>query len=130
MYAPLVVVIDDDPGMRWAIDALVRSLDYRCATFSSSEDFLASGVVSTCDCVVSDVQMRGMSGIDLALRLRGQSDAAGSVPVVLISAFADERMTQAANAANAVALLKKPFHGDALVHCIEQAIARRPSQTA
>lgn len=117
---PLISVVDDDAGVRRSLDGLVRSLGYRVAMFESAEAFLESPCASTSRCVISDVQMPGgMSGIELAHAL-GTSDAA--TPVILISAFVDEKVKGLAKAAGAHCFLKKPFDGDVIIACLEKAL--------
>jgi FixJ family two-component response regulator len=119
---PLVAVIDDDPGMRLAVDALVRSLDYRTASFSSAEEFLDSDLLDKFSCIISDVKMGGMTGIELVAKLHGPTTVFGPPPAILVSAFTTEQMHEAAKAAGAIGLLKKPFDADLLIEHIEQAI--------
>ena len=119
---PLIVVIDDDPGMRWAVDALVRSLDYRTALFASAEEFLASRMGPGCSCLISDVNMSGMDGIELVSKLSLNNAGRRMPPSILISAFTTEHMMLAASTIGALALLKKPFNPDSLIHHIEEAI--------
>lgn len=123
MTPPLVVVIDDDPGMRWGIDALLRSFDFRTALFSSAEDYLASES-KLCACLISDVNMGGMSGLDLVSRLDVDANGDRTPPIVLISAFTTDTMFEAARTAGALALLKKPFDANVLIAVIEKAVGR------
>lgn len=120
---PLIVVVDDDPGMRWAVDALIRSLDYRTALFASAEEFLASGVSQQCSCLISDVNMGGMTGIELVSRLGRNASGDRHPPIILISAFTTPHMAEAARSAGALSLLKKPFDAEGLISLIELAIA-------
>jgi FixJ family two-component response regulator len=118
---PLIAVVDDDSGMRSSLDGLVRSLGYRVSAFSCAEDLLASLALKEARCVISDVEMPGgMDGISLAKCL---VDANGRRPVILISAFVNEKVEADAAAAGAFALLKKPFVGEALIESIERALA-------
>jgi FixJ family two-component response regulator len=116
---PLISVVDDDEGMRRSLDALVRSLGYHVATFRSAEEFLSSAERQKSSCVISDIQMPGMSGIELMAEI-GASPAA--VPVILISAFPNEKMQLEANAAGAYRFLKKPFDGERLIEYLDQAL--------
>ncbi|QWW72583.1 response regulator transcription factor [Rhizobium sp. WYJ-E13] len=125
--SPLVAIIDDDLGMRLAIDALIRSLDYRTAIFASAEEFLTSRLARTCDCIISDVRMDGMSGIDLVARLNSAVEGGASPPpTILMSAFTDTQMENAAMTAGAICLLKKPFNAEALIAHIETLVASSP----
>ncbi len=119
-HAPVISIVDDDDGVRRSLDGLVRSLGYKVAAFSSAESFLASDHARSCQCVISDVQMPGgMSGFDLTREIVVRGYA---LPVILISAFADEKAQSLARDAGALHLLKKPFDGEALVACLTQAL--------
>lgn len=116
----LVLVVDDDDGMRTSLDALVRSLGYRSATFRSAEQLLCSADARLADCIISDIEMRdGMSGIALAAHF---SINEAPVPVILISAYVDEKVYAAGIGAGAVAVLKKPFVGETLIDLIEATL--------
>lgn len=118
---PLICVIDDDEGVRQSLDTLVRSLGYRVALFESAESFLASAVAADSSCVISDVQMPGgMGGIELVRRVCA-SDL--TVPVILISAFANDDVRSEAQLAGAHCFLKKPYTGDDLIECLYRALA-------
>jgi FixJ family two-component response regulator len=116
----LISVVDDNDGVRASLDGLVRSLGYRVATFSSAEDFLGSHAASDSRCVISDLQMPGMNGIDLT---RAMGRTGSSTPVILISAFLNDPIRREAKAAGVHCFLSKPFDGDALVDCLDSALA-------
>jgi FixJ family two-component response regulator len=116
---PLIAIIDDDEGVRRSLDGLVRSLGYRAATFGSAEDFLGSAQARESQCVISDIHMPGMDGIALTRSLVGSD----KTNVILISAFLDEDISIQARDAGAFCFLRKPFSGDALIGCIERALA-------
>ncbi|TBE87771.1 response regulator [Rhizobium ruizarguesonis] len=122
--SPLISIIDDDVGMRTSLDGLVRSLGYRVSCFACAEDFIASNALEESCCIVADVQMRDISGIELCWLVQERYRSQAGVPVILISAFRDERMQAGAKAAGAVVLLRKPFDGDELVRYIEAAASR------
>ncbi len=117
-----IAVVDDDPGIRTALDGLIRSLGHRVATFDSAEAYLASPEATQFACVVSDVQMPGMSGIAL---VRVIGDWGTPVPVILISAFADDEVRSEAIAAGARDLIRKPFDGEVLIEQIEELLRSR-----
>lgn len=117
---PFIAVVDDDPGVRVSLDGLIRSLGHRVATFESAELYLACPEAADFACVVSDVQMPGMSGIALT---RAISDWKQPVPIILISAFADDGVRNEAMAAGARELIRKPFDGELLIERIEQLLA-------
>ena len=115
----LVAIIDDDESVRVTTDSLVRSLGCIVETFPSAEEFLRSDRIDDFACVIADVQMPGMSGVQLQQHLR----AAGSrVPFIFLTAFPDERVRAQALAAGATCYLTKPCDTDSLVQCYEAAL--------
>jgi len=121
---PRIAVVDDDESVREALKGLLRSAGYAVAVFASAEAFLTSGQVDDPACLVLDVRMPGMSGVDLQDRLRASRIA---VPVVFMTAHADANVRARVLAAGAVDLLQKPFGDQALLGAIEKALGRRPS---
>ena len=117
---PVVSIVDDDESIRNTMSSLVRSLGYDALTFDSAEAFLAFPRLHETSCLILDVQMPGMSGLDLQDELRACNY---SVPIIFITAFPEERVRQQAMAAGAAGLLAKPYDGDVLVECIEKALA-------
>ena len=117
-------MVDDDESVREALKGLLRSAGYAVAVFASAEAFLTSGQVDDPACLVLDVRMPGMSGVDLQDRLRASRIA---VPVVFMTAHADANVRARVLAAGAVDLLQKPFGDQALLGAIEKALGRRPS---
>ena len=116
-------MVDDDAGMRISLDGLIRSLGYRAAVFCAAEVFLESPEGRRAACVISDIEMPGgMDGITLAAKLLAASP---DCPVILISAFVDERVCAAAERVGAFALIRKPFLGEALIDAIEEALAKK-----
>jgi FixJ family two-component response regulator len=118
---PRITIIDDDDSLRAALVGLVRSLGYEAREFASAEEFLAASPVS--DCIVTDIQMPGLSGIDLKNELARMGDA---TPVIMITARGDAGIEQRARASGASCFLKKPFETSDLVSCIESALGRIP----
>jgi FixJ family two-component response regulator len=117
----VISIVDDDRFARDSIGDLVQSLGYRTAVFPSAEQFLASGCIGETACLITDLQMPGMSGFDLQIRLR---DDGFDTPVIFISAFPEERYRTRALDAGAVAFLNKPFEERSLVECINAALER------
>jgi FixJ family two-component response regulator len=115
----LIAIIDDDASVRGTTDSLVRSLGYVVHTFASAEAFLQSSRLDDFACVIADVQMPGMSGVQLQDHLRAQGYR---VPFVFFTAFPDEKTRAQALAAGAVCYLTKPFDGDSLVQCFQDAL--------
>jgi FixJ family two-component response regulator len=117
-----IAVIDDDASVRRALASLVASLGHAVATFASAEAFLDSGRTGATACVITDVQMPGMTGIDLLRRL----PVLGlDIPVILVTAWPQPAMRDRLLRDGAVAYLAKPLQEDRLVACLEQAIAGR-----
>ena len=120
----MISIVDDDCFARDAIDDLVQSLGYRTATFASAEDFLQSGCIGETACLITDLQMPGMSGLDLQTQLRADGY---KTPVVFVSAFPEEGYRSRALKGGAIGFVGKPFHEQCLVDCIKAAVARRPN---
>src|SRR5215467_12146335 len=105
--------------MRAAVVALVRSAGYEARGFASAEEFLASGEVQSFACVITDIQMPGMSGIELKQQLAASQNA---VPVIMITARPDPDLEGRALASGAAYFLRKPFDADVLIGCVESAL--------
>src|SRR6202162_5523415 len=119
---PLVAIIDDDAPVRATTDSLVRSLGYDVDTFASAEEFLRSNRLDDISCVIADVQMPGMSGVELQALLLTQGN---HVPFIFITAFPDERVRAQALRAGALCYLTKPFDGDSLIQGLQAALKQR-----
>lgn len=120
MTQPLIAIVEDDESLRESLVGLVRSLGYRASSFASADLFLAAGAEAACDCIITDIQMPGTSGVDLKLKLT----AAGCrAPVIMITARTEIALHERAWASGAVCLLQKPFAAEALVSCLETALA-------
>jgi FixJ family two-component response regulator len=115
----LISVIDDDASMLRAVARLIRSAGYDAIGFASAEAFLGCGMVSSFACIITDVQMPGMSGIELKQRLVEQQFLA---PVIIITARHDPGLEQRALASGAACFLRKPLEPDALIACLENAL--------
>ena len=116
-----ISVIDDDASVRAATDNLLSSHGYLVHTFASAEDFLRSAHLDDSLCVVADVQMPVMSGLDLLTHVRTRGNDA---PFIFITAFPDENVRARALKAGAICFLAKPFAGPVLINCIEAALNR------
>ena len=123
---PLIMCVEDDASVREAIKGLLVSLGFAVEVFSSAEDFIQSSRLSETSCLITDAQLRGMSGIELQKRLAALGH---SIPTIVITAFPDERIRAQALSAGAVCFLYKPIDKDELVDCIDSALNRR-SDTA
>jgi len=116
----VISVVDDDASVREATKSLLRSLGYRATVFSSAEEFLRSEDAKHAVCLITDVQMPGLSGLELYERL---VDAGRSIPVIFITAFPEEKIRRWALARGACGFLKKPFDEQSLIGCIDRALA-------
>jgi FixJ family two-component response regulator len=118
----LVSIVEDDEPLRMALIGLLRSSGYDATGFASAEDFLHSGKVQRFDCIITDIQMSGMSGIDLKVELIARECL---VPVIMITARSDPGLKQRAVASGAAGFLSKPFNGDELLHALKAALGGR-----
>jgi FixJ family two-component response regulator len=116
----IVSIIDDDASGRAAMEALMRSIGLVAFTFESAEDFLRSPRVDDSACLITDVQMPGMSGLDLQNHLIAQGTR---IPTIFITAFPEPGIRSRAQAAGAIALLEKPFDGETMTNWVRTAIA-------
>ena len=120
---PIVFVVDDDVSVREALEALIRSEGFETETFASAEAFLARARVFTPSCLVLDVTLPDLNGLDLQKRLVGRGD----MPIIFITGYGDVPMTVQAMKAGAVEFLTKPFSDEVLLSAIRQAIERSRS---
>lgn len=118
---PLISIVDDHEPVREATKALVRSLGYTAATFASAEEYLKSGCVESSSCLITDLQMPGMSGIDLQERLIADGC---DTPVIFMTAFSEEATRVKALKAGALGFLSKPFSEELLIRCLDKALKR------
>jgi FixJ family two-component response regulator len=115
----VISIIDDDASVRTATNNLLSSHGYLIQTFVSADDFLQSARLDNLSCVIADVQMPGMSGLDLLTHMRAKGY---TVPFIFITAFPDESVRARALKAGAMGFLAKPFAGPALIDCIQTAL--------
>ncbi len=115
----LVSVVDDDESLRRSVRNLLTSAGFRVETFASAEAFLGSARRSDTACVVLDLRMRGMSGLDLLVHL---ADTGSRTPVIVLTAHSDNEARRRSLQAGAVAFLAKPVHGQALLGAVRRAM--------
>jgi len=113
-----VVVIEDDEGMREAIESLLDAAGFATTTYASAEALLAANTSSHARCIVSDVKLPAMSGLELLIELRGRG---AGPPVILVTAHDSPAMRSEALRSGAAAYLSKPFAGSALIDAVERA---------
>lgn len=118
---PVISIVDDDESMREATSALVRSLGFSVATFASAEDFLESDRVDDTSCLITDVQMPGLSGVELQSRLIADGR---DMPVIGVTAYPEESIRTRMLEAGAVGFLSKPFNDERLIDCLATALKR------
>jgi FixJ family two-component response regulator len=123
----VISVIDDDVSVRTATNNLLGSYGYPVQTFASAEEFLQSAQLNDSSCVIADVQMPTMSGLDLLTHMRNRGNDA---PFIFITAFPDESVRARALKAGAICFLAKPFAGPALIDCVETALNRHRGGTS
>jgi len=119
--APTVFVIDDDAGMRASIAGLLKSAGLRSESFGAAEDFLRSNRPDVPSCLVLDVSLPGINGLDFQHKL---ADAGVQIPIIFITGHGDIPMTVKAMKSGAVEFLTKPFHDQDLLDAIQQALDR------
>ena len=119
---PLIMCVEDDASVREAIKGLLVSLGFAAEVFSSAEEFIQSSRLSETSCLITDVKLGGMSGIELQNRLTALGHC---MPTIVITAFPDERIRAQALSAGAICFLYKPVNMDELANCIESALNRR-----
>jgi FixJ family two-component response regulator len=119
-HTPVIAIVDDDESFLQATISFVRSLGYLAAAFPSADAFLNSNAVETTDCLITDLQMPGMSGIELQNYLLAQGNR---VPVIFVTAFPETEARGDALRAGAVGFLGKPFGDENLISCLNKALA-------
>jgi FixJ family two-component response regulator len=119
---PVVFVIDDDRGIRDGLQSLIRSVGLRVETFASAQDFLTAKRPDVPACLVLDVRMPGLSGLDLQVKLR-DGDGSVPIPIIFITGHGDIPMSVRAMKEGAHEFLTKPVRGQDLLDAIQKAIA-------
>ena len=119
--APIVFVVDDDPSMRPALESLIRSIGLRVRSFASAHDFLGFQRPDAPACLVLDVRLPGLSGLDLQHEL---ASAGNSIPIIFITGHGDIPMSVQAMKSGAIDFLPKPFRDQQLLDAIHLAIQK------
>ena len=120
--APVIAIVDDDDSFRHATMSFIRSLGYAVLQFASAEAFLKSNQLRDADCLISDVQMPGMNGVELQGKL---IDEGHRFPIIFVTAFPEMKSRARALAAGAICFLGKPFNDEALITCLHEALVER-----
>jgi FixJ family two-component response regulator len=119
LKTPHIAVIDDDDSVREAMKSLVSLMGYSVVAFASAEAFLNSGNVQTAACVITDVQMPGMSGVELQRQLSSRGHA---TPIIFVTAYPDESTRASVIRAGAVGYLSKPLRKENLLSCLDRVL--------
>jgi FixJ family two-component response regulator len=115
----LVAIVDDDDSMRSALHGLLQSADLPAQAFASAEEFLNSGQQHQISCLIADIRMPGMSGLELQAQLNADRCR---IPIIFITAHGDEKMRMQALRAGAVEFMAKPFNDEALLESVRAAL--------
>jgi len=114
-----VAIVDDDESMRSALLGLLKVLGLQAHAFASAEEFLKSGQQRECACLIADIRMPGMSGLELQAKLNAERCR---IPTIFITAHGDTKMRMQALRAGAVEFLAKPFDDEALLDSVRAAL--------
>jgi FixJ family two-component response regulator len=115
----VISIIDDDEATRLSLAGLMRALGFAAQTYDSAEAFLSSqGYANSC-CIITDIQMAGLSGIELKRELDARNC---TVPVIMITARAEDPLRKLALATRPFCLLRKPFKAKESMECVERAV--------
>jgi FixJ family two-component response regulator len=117
----MVAIIEDDESYRVAVQRLLKSAGFSVQSFASAEDFLSSGQQRETGCLIADIRMPGMSGLDLQSKLNSDHCP---IPTIFITAHGDEKMRLQAMRGGAVKFLAKPFDGEILLEAVQVALER------
>lgn len=120
MEEKMVAIVDDDESVRSAIEGLMKAVGLPTRAFSSAEEFLNSGQQNHTACLIADIRMPGMSGLDLQARLNSEHHR---IPIIFITAHGDTNMRMQALRGGAVEFLAKPFSDDVLLEHVRTALA-------
>ena len=115
----LVAIVDDDNSMRNALDGLLKSVGFPAQAFASAEEFLKSGQQHQTSCLIADIRMPGMSGLELQAQLNAERCR---IPIIFITAHGDTKMRVQAMRAGAVEFLSKPFDEEVLLQSVRAAL--------
>jgi len=116
---PLISIVDDDVSVREATTSLLEAHGYATATFVSAEEFLGSQQIDSTSCILTDLRMTGLSGIELQGRLR---DAGHRIPIIVMTAYPEEHTRAAALRGGALGFLSKPVSAELLISHVEDAL--------
>ena len=119
MSQGMIAIVDDDDAVRRAMKSFMRSLGYDASTFGSAEEFLNSEQINSTSCLITDLQMPGLSGLDLQERLIAQGHR---FPIIFLTAYPNEDVRVRAMRAGAIGFLSKPYSHNHLLDCLDKAL--------
>jgi FixJ family two-component response regulator len=120
---PIVAIVDDDPRIRESLESLIESAGLKAWVFSLAEDYLHADLLGATSCLITDVRMPKMDGLELQRRIRLERP---ELPVIFISAHHEDRIEQCAFAQGAAFFVRKPFDADELLRAIKLALSKSP----
>jgi FixJ family two-component response regulator len=124
---PLISIVDDDSVVRGAIESHLESYGFLAHTFASANAFLQSELGRETSCLISDVQMPGIDGVELQDRL---ANLGWNIPMIFMTAYPDDNVRTRALNAGAVCFLHKPFDAQSLIRCVDDALGRPTKEIA
>jgi FixJ family two-component response regulator len=119
---PVISIVDDDESVREGVLDLIKAMGFIAKAFERAEDFLKSNCIRSTSCLIADMRMPGMTGLELHKRL---VETGSIIPTILITAFPDDRDRARALRAGVVCYLAKPFKDDDLLQCVRSALELR-----
>jgi len=119
MTTKLVAILDDDDSVRTALQGLLKAVDLPAQAFATAEEFLQSGQQHQIACLIADIRMPGMSGLELQAKLKAERCR---IPIIFITAHGDAKMRMQALRAGAVEFLEKPFDDQVLLESVRAAL--------
>jgi FixJ family two-component response regulator len=122
LHPATIAIVDDDDSVRGALESLLRSGGYKTRTYCSAPEFLGADASTNADCLVSDIQMPGMNGVELLEQLIAKGF---HIPTIFITAYPEAAPLPGQHSPELVACLPKPFDADRLLSCIETALLQR-----
>ncbi|PYR25555.1 MAG: two-component system response regulator [Acidobacteria bacterium] len=120
--APVIAIVDDDESFREALERFLGTFAFRVRTFASGEEFLESSELRFVACLLLDVAMPGMTGLEVKQQLRARGLG---IPTVFVTAHADDEVTQHLVAAGAIAILPKPVDQQMLLHLVQRVVGEQ-----
>ena len=119
LQPPVIAIVDDDDAIRIALSSLVRSMGYDVRLYAEAEAYLVDDSIPSAGCVITDIQMPGMNGLQLQTAIRRRTPR---LPVIVITAFPEDAIREQALADGAMHFLSKPFAATTMARCLVEAV--------